>query len=383
MGINDEDTNVLSAREFVAWYNGLPSTTNSNVAASIESQIKNCDTVTIIGQGNVAVDVARILLSPIDVLRKTDITSRSLATLSECKIENVHLVGRRGPLQAAFTIKELREMLNLHNVNTVWRVNDFTGIDENTIKNLARPKKRITELMYKHVHASPSTSTSCNKQFHPIFYRSPKFIEIFNNNNNDSDMAKRLHLTINQLTDSEIAVPTDQIETLQTNLILRSIGYKSVNVTRNDDSLNFDLTKGLVRNEQGRVLKSKSSSSTSASSSSSLNVYMNNMNVTNDDDDDKYERGLYVSGWLGTGPTGVILTTMNNSFAVAKNICQDIQNNVLDTTIKSGLDLSKYKSAVTWHDWLKIDKYETEQGALVGKPREKILSISKMLEILK
>lgn len=380
MGINDEDRNVLSAREFVAWYNGLPSITNSNVAASIESQIKNCDTVTIIGQGNVAVDVARILLSSIDVLRKTDITNRSLATLSECKIQTVHLVGRRGPLQAAFTIKELREMLTLSNVNTIWRVNDFTGIDENTIKTLARPKKRLIELMYKHVHNSNpihSSSDAC-KQFMPIFYRSPKFIEsnsivndgdnTNNSNGNSGVNAKRLHLTINQLTDSEMAVATDQIETLQTKLILRSIGYKSINVTRNDDSLNFDSSKGLVSNEFGRVLKLKA---LTVPTKTSINV------------DDKYERGLYVSGWLATGPTGVILTTMNNSFMVAKHICQDIQNNFIDNSIKAGLDLSKYPMVVTWNDWIKIDKYEIERGTLVGKPREKILSISEMLEIVK
>lgn len=360
MGINEEDENVLSAREFVAWYNGVPNgETTSHVAASIESQIQNCDTVTIIGQGNVAVDVARILLSPIDVLRKTDITSHSLATLAECKIENVHLIGRRGPLQAAFTIKELREMLSLRNVNTIWRANDFTEITEHTIKNLSRPKRRITELMYRHVH-NPSHSSSPDKLFMPIFFRSPKFIETVNNSNS----RKRLYLTINQLTQSENFIRTDQTETLDTELILRSIGYKSVNVTRPEDSLNFDSSKGLVRNDQGRVFKAKENSIIELSN-------------------DRYERGLYVSGWLGTGPTGVILTTMNNSFAVAKNVCLDIQQNVIDNGIKPGLDTSQYEMAVTWHDWLKLNKYEMEHGALVGKPREKILSISKMLEILK
>lgn len=350
---------MLSAREFVAWYNGLPNgKTNSNIAASIESQIQDCDTVTIIGQGNVAVDVARMLLSPIDILWKTDITSHSLAKLAECKIKNVHLIGRRGPLQAAFTIKELREMLNLQNVNTVWRVNDFTKITEHTIKNLPRPKRRITELMYKHVH-NPSHSSSSDKQFMPIFFRGPKSIETVNS----SSSRKRLYLTINQLSESEHAIGTDQTETLDTELILRSIGYKSVNVTRPADSLNFDSSNGLVRNEQGRVLKAK--------------------NIDTELSNDRYERGLYVSGWLGTGPTGVILNTMNNSFAVAKNICLDIQQNVVDNGTKSGLDISQYKMAVTWYDWLKINKYEMEHGALLGKPREKILSISKMLEILK
>ncbi|XP_055310038.1 NADPH:adrenodoxin oxidoreductase, mitochondrial [Sitodiplosis mosellana] len=359
MGINDEDMNVLSAREFVAWYNGLPDCQERYEL--IENQLQNAETITLIGQGNVAVDVARILLSPIDTLSKTDITSRALSTLSECNIRNVHLVGRRGPLQAAFTIKELREMLNLSNVSTVWRKTDFIGIDDQTVTKLPRPKKRITELMLKNVHASPTNLASTTKQFSPIFFRSPKHVE-------NAGREKRLVLTANRLSDTEAVIPTNDIETLDTNLILRSIGYRSVNVTHSDDLLNFDTGKGLVCNNQGRVLKSIDRNSVASSSGN---------------DDDKYERGLYVSGWLGTGPTGVILTTMNNSFLVAKNICEDIQSERIDCSPKPGLDTTKYSAAISWKDWIKIDKYETELGASSGKPREKLLHTSEMLKILK
>ncbi|XP_031640785.1 NADPH:adrenodoxin oxidoreductase, mitochondrial [Contarinia nasturtii] len=361
MRINDEDKNTLSARKFVAWYNGLPDCEESY--ESIENQLRNSETVTLIGQGNVAVDVARILLSPIDALRKTDITSRALSTLAESNIRMVHLVGRRGPLQAAFTIKELREMLNLPNVSTIWRTTDFIGIDEQFVGRLPRPKKRITELMLKNVHASVDTTSSTSKYFSPIFFRSPIHVEHDNSNNE-----KRLRLTVNRLSETEAAIPTNDAETLHTNLILRSIGYKSVNViTHSDDELlNFDTSKGLVRNEHGRVLKLIEQNSVDASSV-----------------DDKYERGLYASGWLGTGPTGVILTTMSNSFLVAKNLCDDIQAKRIDCSTKSGLDIKKYTTAITWNDWLKIDKFETEMGAQSGKPREKLLHTSKMLEILK
>lgn len=386
MGINDEDMNALSAREFVAWYNGLPDCQERY--ESIENQLRNAETITLIGQGNVAVDVARILLSPIDTLSKTDITSRALSTLSECNIHNVHLVGRRGPLQAAFTIKELREMLKLPNVSTIWRKADFNGITDQTVTKLPRPKKRITELMLKNVHTNIETSNA-TKQFLPIFFRSPKCVE------NVSGNEKRLVLTVNQLSDSEAAISTNDIETLHTNLILRSIGYKSVNVTHSDDLLNFDASKGLVRNNQGRVLKSidrnsnangissSSSSSCSNSSSDGTSAATASGNTDDNDDNDKYERGLYVSGWLGTGPTGVILTTMNNSFLVAKNICEDIQCERIDCSSKPGLDTTKYPAAISWSDWIKIDKYETELGASSGKPREKLLYTSEMLKILK
>lgn len=357
MGIDDEDANVISAREFVAWYNGLPDC--QDTYELIEKQLSKCESVTLIGQGNVAVDVARILLSPIDLLSKTDITSRALSTLAECNVRNVNLVGRRGPLQAAFTIKELREMLNLPNVTTIWRTTDFVDINDELVSNLARPKKRIMELMLKNVNASSDLSLSVMKQFSPIFFRSPKCVNSMGNEN-------RLQLIVNRLSDTEAAIPTDDIETIQTNLILRSIGYKSVNVTHHTDSLNFDSCKGLVRNNQGRVLK-----------------LIDEKSVACRGDDDMYERGLYVSGWLGTGPTGVILTTMSNSFQVAKNVCDDIHSERIDCGARPGLNITEHAAAITWQDWLKIDKYETEVGASSGKPREKLLSTSKMLEILK
>lgn len=355
MGINDEDLNAISAREFVAWYNGLPDCHDSYEL--IEKMLRKCEIVSLIGQGNVAIDVARILLSPIDLLAKTDITSRALSTLSECNIRNVHLIGRRGPLQAAFTIKELREMLKLPNVSTVWRKNDFSNINDQDVSKLPRPKKRITELMLKSVN-TPIDSSSVKKYFSPIFFRSPKNVESLGDD-------KRLHLTVNRLSDSEVATPTAENETIQTSIILRSIGYKSVNVTQRDDILNFDAHMGLVSNKNGRVYK------------------LANQDGVASSDENKYEHGLYVSGWLGTGPTGVLLTTMNNSFLVAKNICQDIQSKTIDCTLKPGLDCGKYAAVVSWEDWLKIDKCEIQMGASFGKPREKILQTSKMLEILK
>lgn len=342
----------MSAREFVAWYNGLPNENGANSFKLIENQLKKCSTLSIIGQGNVAIDVARILLSPIDALRKTDITKSALNVLAECNIKNVNLIGRRGPLQAAFTIKELREMLKLPNVNTIWRDKDLVGIDEVLISKLPRAKKRITELMLKSATSSEYIHSAASKQFSPIFFRSPTHIEATNEN-------KDIHLIVNTVNERESAVATDQTEIVKTEMILRSIGYKSRNVTHESDSLNFDRSKGLVLNENGRVLK------------------------TNGYDDDKYERGLYVSGWLGTGPVGVILSTMSNSFAVASHLCKDVQQNVVDCSSKPGLDLAKYSSTISWSDWQKIDKYEVEKGALVGKPREKILDVTKMLEITK
>ncbi|XP_062136565.1 NADPH:adrenodoxin oxidoreductase, mitochondrial [Drosophila sulfurigaster albostrigata] len=330
---NEQQAHVISARKFVAWYNGLPG------AEQLQPDLSGRD-VTIVGQGNVAVDVARMLLSPIDNLKVTDTTEYALEALANSKVERVHLVGRRGPLQAAFTIKELREMLKLPQVETRWRPEDFTGVDAQLDK-LQRPRKRLTELMLKSLgEQSNRQSGDISKQFLPIFLRAPKAI-----------VEREMEFAITEVQENS-AVATSATEKLPADLILRSIGYKS---SCADAGINFDARRGQVCNEQGRVLQDKETKQTAP--------------------------GLYVAGWLGTGPTGVILTTMNGAFAVAKTICDDIAANAFDTTsLKPGFDPSN-KPIVTWEGWQRIDKHETEAGKAKGKPREKIVSIPEMLRI--
>ncbi|KAH8290932.1 hypothetical protein KR054_007186 [Drosophila jambulina] len=326
---NEQQGNVISARKFVAWYNGLPG------AEDLSPDLSGPD-VTIVGQGNVAVDVARMLLSPLDALKVTDTTEYALEGLSRSRVQRVHLVGRRGPLQAAFTIKELREMLKLPNVDTRWRTDDFSGVDS-LVEKLQRPRKRLTELMLKSLKEQGRGSTG-SKQFLPIFLRAPKAINL-----------REMEFSVTELKEDS-AVATDSTERLPSDLILRSIGYKSSCV---DSGINFDERRGRVHNIEGRVLK----------------------------DTDKSDTGLYVAGWLGTGPTGVILTTMSGAFAVAKTICDDIAAKVLDTSsAKPGYEADD-KRVVTWDGWGRIDAYESEAGKAKGKPREKIVSIEEMLRV--
>ncbi|XP_065087921.1 NADPH:adrenodoxin oxidoreductase, mitochondrial [Ochlerotatus camptorhynchus] len=345
---NETLTNVLSAREFVAWYNGLPGFERLNPDLS-------GSTLTLLGQGNVAIDVARIVLSGADLLKKTDITEYALEALSRSNIKKVLLVGRRGPLQAAFTIKELREMLKLSNSATTWRSKDLQDVEE-VLPSLPRPRKRITELMLKSLseQTNQEQDSTCSNKFQPIFFRSPvNFI--------GTNRVEAIEYVVNQLVDNR-AVPTDEKEVIPTDLVCRSIGYKSVNM---DGTLNFDERKGCVWNAAGRVLKKNLTGS----------------DQTIDDIEDKYENGLYASGWLATGPTGVILTTMNNSFGVADLICRDFKNDVIRVKeAKPGLDLSG-KRVVTWDGWNAIDAEECRRGQAKGKPREKIVHVDEMLRI--
>lgn len=348
----EDKANVISARELVAWYNGLPN-------VKLEPDLSGEDVV-IFGQGNVAVDVARsvaerettiktlqltplstsrILLSPIDELRKTDITERALEALSRSKIKRVHLVGRRGPLQAAFTIKELREMLKLQTCQTLWRDGDFQGVQEQ-VESLPRPRKRITELMIKSLSEQKANQGS-DKQFLPVFFRSPLKI-------NGSSFVESVDLAVTKLIDNK-AIPTDEVESISAQMVCRSIGYRSINV---DNGINFDEKRGVIKNVGGRVLKKESNEA---------------------------DPGLYTAGWLATGPSGVILTTMNNSFAVAQTIIHDIESGALKCeSIRPGVTLDNHQ-VVSWRDWGKIDKREIESGKKSNKPREKILEVEEML----
>ncbi|KAJ2953264.1 hypothetical protein O0L34_g845 [Tuta absoluta] len=342
LGIENENgKNIIAARNFVGWYNGLPSDKDLKVDLS-------GPTAAILGQGNVALDVARILLSPIDKLKTTDITEHALSALAESKIKDLYLVGRRGPLQVAFTIKELREQLKIENSKTIWRPEQFTGVSD-IVNDLQRPRKRLTELMLKSLNENHTPSDDISvRHFRLVFFRSPhKFIL------NEQKKVTGVEFICNKLVGDKIeeqrCVPTDEKEIIECSLAFRSIGYKSVNV---DKDLVF-APNGFVANERGKVFDA--------------------------------EMGMgkvYAAGWLGTGPVGVILHTMGNAFQVAKLMVEDIKSSKQES--KGGFEEVKKllnTHIVDWKGWERIDQYETEEGKKKGKPREKICSVDKMIEI--
>ncbi|XP_043941111.1 NADPH:adrenodoxin oxidoreductase, mitochondrial [Protopterus annectens] len=349
LGIPGESlSGVYSARAFVGWYNGLPENQDLNPDLSSE-------TVVVLGQGNVALDVARILLSPVDLLQKTDITSTSLDAIAASKVKRIILVGRRGPLQVAFTIKELREMINLPGTKPILNPNDFEGLKDE-IKDVPRPRKRLSELMIKTALEKPSGkdaerwATSC-KEWVLKFLRSP--VEVLPSA--DGTHAAGIRLSVNRLQGSgELAKPvmTEETEDIRCGLILSSIGYRSLPI---DPAVPFDMKEGIIPNEMGRV--------------SSL-------------------PGLYCSGWVKRGPTGVIITTMNDSFDTAHAILEDIDSGVLNTsTAKQGIGAlrqllqQKGVQLVSFSDWEKIDTKEVAQGKLLGKPREKLRDLQEMIHV--
>ncbi|XP_067860458.1 NADPH:adrenodoxin oxidoreductase, mitochondrial isoform X2 [Heptranchias perlo] len=248
LGIPGENLQgVYSARSFVGWYNGLPENRNLNPELSSEMAV-------ILGHGNVAFDVARILLSPIDMLKKTDITAPALEAVAASKVKRILLVGRRGPLQVAFTIKELREMINLPGTCPLLNPSDFEGL-KHIVKDLPRPRKRLTELMIKAALAMSSEKeaerrAAATKEWGLQFLRSP--LEILPSN--DGKRVAGIRLSVTKLEgsgESAKAVQTEDVEDLACGLVLSSVGYKSHPI---DPSVPFDQRQGIIPNHLGRVL---------------------------------------------------------------------------------------------------------------------------------
>ncbi|XP_076856100.1 NADPH:adrenodoxin oxidoreductase, mitochondrial isoform X2 [Brachyhypopomus gauderio] len=330
---------VFSARDFVGWYNGLPS--NKELHPDL-----NCETVVILGQGNVALDVARVLLSPLDIL-KTDITQHALQTLASSRVRRVVMVGRRGPLQIACTIKEVREMINLPATKADVLPADFEGLAK-ALNDLPRPRKRLTELMMKTLKMDNGEQEG-SKQWGFRFLRSP--LKVLPGA--DGKRVAGIRLAVNRLEGSgegALAKPTGKTEDIECGMVIYSIGYKSLPI---DPSVPFDPCRDIVPNNMGRVQGTV---------------------------------GLYCSGWVKRGPTGVIATTMNDSFDTARIILKDLESGTLDLSIHkpgaqeiSALLKARGVREVSFSEWEKINCEEVRRGEAVGKPREKLLDVEKML----
>ncbi|XP_790150.2 NADPH:adrenodoxin oxidoreductase, mitochondrial [Strongylocentrotus purpuratus] len=338
-----------SARKFVGWYNGLPE-------HSTLDPMMDTDTAVVIGHGNVALDVARILLTPLDILKKTDITADAIEALKHSKVKKVHVVGRRGPLNISFTIKELREMIKLPDCRTSINPEHFAGL-ETIIPELPRPKKRITELLLKSAQSAPSSQEKARQdaasgEWHLDFFRSPSEV-LSSSPLGENGRVAGVTFDVCELENvngEEKLVKTGESETIPCGLVLRSIGYKSVQV---DDFIPFDHQKGVVKNELGRV---------------------------------EGIQGLYCSGWVKRGPKGVILSSLNDSIETAKCMLDDINSGAMDTSKPNGQDrvlsllAERGVTPITFSDWTKIDAEERARGELVGKPREKMTRIEEMMD---
>ncbi|KAJ6444214.1 NADPH:adrenodoxin oxidoreductase [Purpureocillium lavendulum] len=298
LGISGESTltGIYSARQFVGWYNGLPE------CADLQPDLLRGEDAIVIGQGNVALDVARILLEDVDVLRKTDITEHALAELARSRVRRVHVVARRGPMQAAFTIKEVRELMKLPSV-AFWPAN--RALIPQDIKALPRASRRLMEVLLKGTslppeHAPRSWSLdSCLSPRHFLGHR------------DDPTAVASTEFDVTHLQDpfdpASRVVTTGATKILPSDVVFRSVGYRSVALPEFAEvGIQFDTTRGIVSNDGlGRV--------TSLVSEGHVAPRMTAQQVA----------GFYCAGWLKRGPTGVIASTMQDAFATGDAIVQD------------------------------------------------------------
>lgn len=357
---------VFSAREFVGWYNGLPEFVGLN------PPLENAENVSIIGNGNVALDVARLLLcDPDQRLKSTDITEEAYEVLKKSKVRNVRIVGRRGLLQSAFTTKEIRELINEPGVAMSPLEGKYIEPYRAFLPMLGRVKKRMVSVVEKasQEYNLETVKAQNLKTFSLDYLLSPsEFYE-----GRSPSILSATEFEVNVLDQADIDSPANAVSTgekvvFPNELVFKSIGYKATPLNGMGNlGIIFDTRKGVIPNTFGRVL-------VSANNSHSHQDY-----VPGD--------GLYVTGWVKTGPTGVIASTMREAFEVAETMAEDFYTGKVDRSVKPGFDgiCNKIKNStriVTWEDWKKIDQAEVERGQLIGKSRSKFTSIDEMLNVL-
>jgi adrenodoxin-NADP+ reductase len=362
MGVPGEDLkHVVSARTFVNWYNGHPDFRDFKPNLEAED-------VVIVGQGNVAIDCARILTKTVAELKETDISSHAVEALSRSKVKRVHVVGRRGHVQAAFTMKELREVTKLDEATCVVSSEELERGRTAASKQEAetqRARKRMDGLLTE-VAAAAEKGPLKARQLVLRFLLNPSRALP---SSADPSAVGALEFDVTRLegpADKQSAVVTGQKEVIKAGMVLRSIGYKSVAIP----DVPFDTRRHVVRNVKGRV--------------------------TNEDG--SVVPGLYTSGWLKRGPSGIIGTNITDARETVACLLEDKAGSKLPAGAGAGAGAGAAKpgmdgliarlaargksgpSVVPWAGWLKIDAAEQARGKPLGKPREKITSVAEMLK---
>jgi len=355
LGIEGETSlqGILSAREFVAWYNGHPDFVH--IGESVKSALGTVKEarVVVIGQGNVALDCARILTKGMSQLLETDIAFHALDVLQE-GVQNTTILGRRSHVQGAFTIKELRELTKLENTSFVVLETELQlGATDASLVELqnSRPKQRIDTLLHEVAATHPTT----DKQVHLRFLLNPyKFEPKENGICLGAVVCERTQLTGED--GSQRAIGTGEYEVIPADLVLVSIGYKGLAVPDLEEF--FDDRRGIVVNSHGKV---NSGSET--------------------------QGGLYVSGWLKRGPSGIIGTNIADAKDTVASIVRDLNESPSPINGDSSCLLSLLQSrgvqVVNWNAYQKIEAFESNSRRKRSpkQPREKISDHDQLIHV--
>jgi ferredoxin/flavodoxin---NADP+ reductase len=338
-----------AATEFVAWYNGHPDFRNCRFDLTQER-------AAVIGVGNVAVDVARILCRTPEELEKTDIADYALEALRHSRVKEVYLLGRRGPVQAAFTTPEVKELGEMADADIVV-LPEEAELDELSQKALVeadeRSLARKVEIIQQYSRAE---SKGKSRRLVLRFLVSPT--ELIGD---EEGRVRAMRIVRNELYLTEAGSLrsryTDHTEELPAGLVFRSIGYRGVPVP----GVPFHDRWGVILNDEGRVL---------------------------DPETQRPRTGEYTAGWIKRGPSGVIGTNKPDAVETVEHMLQDLragqtlQPSQAQATAVEQFIRERQPNYFSYSDWLRLDELELARGAELGRPRLKFTSVEKMLAAL-
>lgn len=323
LGIPGEDLpGVISAADFVPWYNGHPDYVNVDPPLSGKYAI-------VIGAGNVAMDCGRMLALVPHELSTTDMADHALEVFHESSIRDVTIVGRRGPEHAAFTSPELRELPKLEETDVFIKRDQI----DDAIKRVGsrmESEKDLRSNLEAMREIAQGDHRGNERRLSLAFLLTP--LEVLGDKRVES-----VKFAINKV-EGEKVVPTEEIVELPCDLLITAIGYEGVEIPG-------------VANERGRI----------------ANV------------DGKVREGLYVVGWAKRGPSGVIGTNKSDSSEVVKRIIAELPAvpkgiGEIDTHINS-------EQVVSHSGWSAINLAEISAGEAAGRPRRKVVSWSELLSL--
>ncbi|GJQ08735.1 hypothetical protein GpartN1_g526.t1 [Galdieria partita] len=365
---------IYSARDFVAWYCGHPDYSH------LWFDFSSTKDVVIIGQGNVALDVARIIGKQVESLRVTDISSVALDCLANSVVQNIHVIGRRGPVQASWTAKELRECLfSVKGLQPCFEKQELviSDVDREEL-NTSRTTRRCYDLLTKcFSERSVSQQDLFARKLYLRFLWTPVAF-LSHDQNSEIDFAGEHILRFTQLRRNRLTGSSGKQKAVlvegplgdvnwkqQCELAFRSIGYKG----KSFEEVPFDEKTGIVPNKWGRVISRTSPSLNSVAETES------------------YETGLYVVGWLKRGPTGIIGSNKWDAEETVKTVVDDFLSKVKVNRyeLSQGEDLltlllSRNVAFVDFKGWKRIDEEERRRGKRRGIEREKMLTWEELLE---
>jgi ferredoxin--NADP+ reductase len=322
-----------AATEFVAWYNGHPDYQQLEFDLSNERAI-------VIGNGNVAVDVARILARTEEELAPTDITDRSTAALVASSVSEIVMLGRRGPAQAAFTPPELKELGELGGADIFVDPAELEldAASEAWLESAGPRARRNVDILRDFAARTPDGKP---KRLELRFCVSPE--QILGEGKVEAIEIVRNSLVLSD--DGEIkAVPTQDREVIPCGLVLRSVGYRGVALP----GVPFDERRGVIPNDEGRVVG---------------------------------QPRVYAAGWIKRGPSGVIGTNKKDAAETCGLLLEDAAAGLLETEGGELEELLRGRGVdfVEYAGWQAIDEHERSLGAPSGRPRVKLTSWDELL----